>query len=201
MRYTYLVTAERRRTSGSSRLLAAYPQPVVPNENSIMRLWSIHPKYLDKIGLIALWRESLLAQAVLNGKTKGYKNHPQLLRFKNSDTPIISISAYLYYIYYESKERKYSFNNSKILKPYESIKIPCTSKQLEYEFLHLKNKLINRNIEAFKSIHLINIPEPNPIFKIIEGEIENWEVIKNIKPIMSLHLTGDASAGELKRYG
>ena len=43
-----------------------------------MRLWSLHPKYLDKLGLLGLWRESLLAQKVLLGKTKGYKNHPQL---------------------------------------------------------------------------------------------------------------------------
>jgi len=30
-----------------------------------MRLWSIHPKYLDRQGLLAVWRESLLAQSVL----------------------------------------------------------------------------------------------------------------------------------------
>ena len=43
-----------------------------------MRLWSIHPRYLDSMGLVALWREALLAQAVLRGETKGYKFHPQL---------------------------------------------------------------------------------------------------------------------------
>ncbi|HEU5178767.1 MAG TPA: pyrimidine dimer DNA glycosylase/endonuclease V, partial [Burkholderiales bacterium] len=32
-----------------------------------MRLWSLHPKYLDARGLVALWREALLAQAVLRG--------------------------------------------------------------------------------------------------------------------------------------
>lgn len=37
-----------------------------------MRLWSIHPRYLDTKGLVALWRETLLlAQAVLFGNTKG----------------------------------------------------------------------------------------------------------------------------------
>ena len=41
-----------------------------------MKLWSIHPKYLDAKGLVALWREALLAQKVLDGKTEGYKNHP-----------------------------------------------------------------------------------------------------------------------------
>lgn len=43
-----------------------------------MRLWSLHPQYLDAKGLVALWREGLLAQAVLAGQTRGYKRHPQL---------------------------------------------------------------------------------------------------------------------------
>lgn len=51
-----------------------------------MRIWSLHPKYLDTKGLVALWRETLLAQHVLSGKTKRYKNHPQLARFKNVNT-------------------------------------------------------------------------------------------------------------------
>jgi hypothetical protein len=33
-----------------------------------MRLWSLHPEYLDANGLVALWREALLAQAFLQGK-------------------------------------------------------------------------------------------------------------------------------------
>ena len=49
-----------------------------------MRLWSVHPKYLDSKGLVALWREALLAKQVLEGGTKGYRNHPQLDRFKKS---------------------------------------------------------------------------------------------------------------------
>ena len=60
-----------------------------------MRLWSIHPKYLDRQGLIALWREALLAQAVLSGKTRGYRNHPQLERFRNHPAPLSAISLYL----------------------------------------------------------------------------------------------------------
>ncbi len=51
----------------------------------IMRLWSLHPKYLDRQGLLAVWREGLLAQKVLQGKTKGYKNHPQLKRFQQQE--------------------------------------------------------------------------------------------------------------------
>jgi len=50
-----------------------------------MRLWSLHPAYLDARGLGALWREGLLAQAVLRGKTRGYRSHPQLERWRARD--------------------------------------------------------------------------------------------------------------------
>ena len=70
-----------------------------------MRLWSLHPKYLDKLGLLGLWRESLLAQKVLLGKTRGYRNHPQLIRFKRTSDPILYIGTYLYYVYLEGKGR------------------------------------------------------------------------------------------------
>ena len=77
-----------------------------------MRLWSIHPKYLDAKGLVALWREGLLAQNVLLGNTKGYKNHPQLIRFKNSENPYGAIAEYLRYVVNEADNRGYNFNRS-----------------------------------------------------------------------------------------
>ena len=79
-----------------------------------MRIWSIHPKYLDSGGLVALWREGLLAQHVLDGKTKGYKNHPQLYRFKETDNPSHTINQYLTIVYLEAKDRGYNFNQAKI---------------------------------------------------------------------------------------
>jgi len=33
-----------------------------------MRMWSVHPSHLDRAGLVACWRESLLAQAVPAGR-------------------------------------------------------------------------------------------------------------------------------------
>ncbi|MFN3505685.1 MAG: pyrimidine dimer DNA glycosylase/endonuclease V, partial [Caldimicrobium sp.] len=60
-----------------------------------MRLWSIHPMYLDARGLVALWREALLARKVLIGETSGYRNHPQLVRFKRSASPLDAINRYL----------------------------------------------------------------------------------------------------------
>lgn len=93
-----------------------------------MRLWSIHSKYLDRIGLIAEWREGLLAQKVLLGKTKGYKNHPQLIRFKNYEDPVLAIGTFLFHVYLEGKRRNFSFDKSKIVKFDEKLEkiIPIT---------------------------------------------------------------------------
>ena len=79
-----------------------------------MRIWSVHPKYLDKKGLVALWRESLLAKHVLEDKTKGYKNHPQLNRFKQHQQPLHAINYYLSIVQEEATKRGYRFNQEKI---------------------------------------------------------------------------------------
>lgn len=144
-----------------------------------MRLWTIHPKYLDGIGLIALWRESLLAQAVLQGKTKGYKNHPQLTRFKNCKNPNNAISRYIETIYKESIARNYNFNASKLSATNEPCILYCTTGQMEYELNHLKIKLKNRDKIMYESIKHITEPEQNPIFTVINGGIENWERVKS----------------------
>jgi hypothetical protein len=70
-----------------------------------MRLWSLSPEYLDRMGLLAVWREGLLAKKVLQGKTKGYKNHPQLIRFKAFKNPINAINSCLYFVFLESQKR------------------------------------------------------------------------------------------------
>ncbi len=139
-----------------------------------MRLWSIHPKYLDRIGLVALWREALLAKKVLEGKTKGYINHPQLIRFKEAKDPVLTINTYLFYIYEEAKERNYNFNLSKVGKVNLTTKISITDKQLQYEFGHLLRKLEIRNEEKFEKIKNIKI-ESHPIFKVVKGKIADWE--------------------------
>jgi len=110
-----------------------------------MRLWSISPEYLDTKGLVALWREALLAKKVLQGKTGGYKNHPQLLRFKNSSASIKYINTYLFYIYLEAKKRGYLFNKTKS-RYYKLKKLKITSGQIRYEFNHLLKKLKKRCI-------------------------------------------------------
>src|SRR4051812_6530953 len=107
-----------------------------------MRLWSIHPKFLDCKGLVALWREGLLAQKVLAGKTKGYKNHPQLIRFREQSNPLSSIGTYLQSVAFEADKRGYRFDHSKILKTSKKIsKIPVSKGQMKYESEHLERKL------------------------------------------------------------
>ncbi|MGY0287603.1 MAG: pyrimidine dimer DNA glycosylase/endonuclease V [Candidatus Methanodesulfokora washburnensis] len=142
-----------------------------------MRLWSIHPKYLDRIGLVALWREGLLAKRVLEGKTRGYRNHPQLLRFKEHDRPLDLIDAYLFQIYLEARRRGYSFDSSKIRDIELLGVLEVTRGQLEFEFAHLLRKLEMRDREKFEELKNLDPKdiEPNPIFMVIEGRVERWE--------------------------
>ena len=155
-----------------------------------MRLWSIHPRYLDTKGLVALWREALLAKKVLEGHIRGYKNHPQLERFKNYRDPLSAINSYLYYVYLEAKDRGYNFDVSKI----EGITllskaIPVTEGQLLYELKHLCNKLKVRDKDRFFKFCL-NLSkeqiEPHPIFFVISGEVETWERVRIPLPKKSL---------------
>lgn len=140
-----------------------------------MRLWSIHPQYLDTKGLLAVWREGLLAKKVLEGKTKGYKNHPQLKRFQKINNPIIFINAYLYEIFLEAKRRGYNFDENKIQKAPINKKLTVTDGQIAYEFQHLLNKLKSRDSDAYASIKFIQKITTHPLFRIIKGPVEPWE--------------------------
>lgn len=141
-----------------------------------MRIWSLHPKYLDAKGLVALWRETLLAQNVLLGKTKGYKNHPQLDRFKQHKDPVAAIGNYLSAVVKEAERREYNFNSSKIYNIGNCLKkIPVTQGQIEYEWEHLLSKLKKRDNEKWQEIKKEKNILPHPLFTTIPGEIENWE--------------------------
>ena len=142
-----------------------------------MRLWSLHPKYLDSKGLVALWREGLLARAVLKGETEGYKNHPQLIRFKNLNHPLSFIDSYLLNVYEESLLRSYKFNRNKIGHDFTESKINVTNGQIKFECKHLRSKLKVRDQIKYNELLKINLPDTNPIFRVVEGDIEPWEVI------------------------
>jgi hypothetical protein len=139
-----------------------------------MRLWSIHPKYLDCKGLTALWREGLLARKVLSGKTKGYKNHPQLIRFKNQKNPVKAINSYLSFVFEESKRRCYKFNRNKI-RDTSAKKISINKGQIDYEFTLLKKRLGKRDPRTYKFLLKIKNPKPHPLFIVKKGPVEGWE--------------------------
>ena len=151
-----------------------------------MRIWSIHPKYLDSKRLGAQWREALLCRNVLKGMTTGYKNHPQFLRIMKHNDPIGFINAYLGIIWKEASHRGYNYDISKIekvkIENIEPIKVTCG--QISYEFIHNQHKIKDsKNTEKYQ-LNQNLVPEGchievNPLFTKVPGEIEDFEKPKN----------------------
>jgi hypothetical protein len=143
-----------------------------------MRLWTLHPRYLDAKGLVALWREGLLAQKVLRGRTRGYRSHPQLIRFQRNARPTVAISFYLHTVLEEARHRGYQFDGKKIRKPRGRMKIVETEGQMMYEWKHLKRKLSVRDTRQYRFLLSIEKPESHPLFRIIPGPHRDWERVK-----------------------
>lgn len=148
-----------------------------------MRLWTLHPKYLDIRGLVALWREALLAQAVLGGQTCGYTRHPQLIRFRNSLSPIEAIASYLQAVHAEATRRCYCFDVTKIAAVGCAEPIAVTRGQLDYEWAHLKAKLRVRAPSWLARLEPISHPETHPLFHIVPGPVAEWEITQTNKRI------------------
>lgn len=141
-----------------------------------MRLWSLHPGLLDAKGLVALWREGLLAQHVLLGKTKGYTNHPQLTRFKQSRNPVGAIASYLRDVADEADRRGYKFDRSKIANKRIMGQLPVNSGQVDYELQHLMTKLKLRDPARYAGLKQAKKIKLHPMFKKVRGGIEDWEI-------------------------
>ena len=140
-----------------------------------MRLWCLHPKYLDAKGLVACWREGLLARKVLLGLTRGYRNHPQLERFRNTAEPLVYIDSYLSAIYDEAVVRGYKFDLKKIGSHSPQPPLTVAFGQLLHEFEHLRGKLEIRDPSRFQALSSIAIPLANPLFTVVDGDVESWE--------------------------
>lgn len=140
-----------------------------------MRLWSLHPKYLDAKGLVALWREALLAQAVLRGQTRGYQHHPQLERFKFHATPWAAISAYLAAVHAEASSRGYAFDQSKIGPVCAVPHILVSTGQIQHEWTHLLAKLAARSPAGYAQWRDLQHPTCHPLFQPRDGGVETWE--------------------------
>jgi hypothetical protein len=142
-----------------------------------VRLWSLHPRYLDRQGLTACWREALLAQAVLAGRTKGYTRHPQLQRFLADQSPLVAVGAYLSGVAEEAQRRGYRFDRSRILRPDgPQDALPVTTGQLQYEHAHLVAKLRLRSPQWLAGHTATGLPEAHPLFGVVPGDVEPWEV-------------------------
>ena len=171
-----------------------------------MRIWSLHPCLLDRRALVACWRETLLAQKVLRGLTRGYTNHPQLIRFRAHPQPLEAVAAYLSGLADEADARGYSFNRTligagehgagehgagengadKTESPYASVAlIPVPLGQLEYELAFLQHKVAGRDPEWEHRLNkrLAARGElaacAHPLFEAVPGAIEPWEKTKD----------------------
>lgn len=148
-----------------------------------MRLWSLHPKYLDSRGLVALWREALLAQAVLAGKTRGYTHHPQLDRFRAATSPLGAIAAYLRSVHAEAAQRGYHFDAAKIGCSTRVAPLTVTRGQMDFEWGHLGKKLRSRAPERLADVASIAHPKAHPLFRIVPGVVAEWERAVSTKKI------------------
>jgi hypothetical protein len=146
-------------------------------KKTAMRIWSIHPQYLDAKGLVALWREGLLAKHVLEGKTVGYKNHPQLCRFKDTARSLEAINEYLSYVYLEAVHRGYAFNRDKLDWSFQPTQINVTDGQLRYETKHLIRKLSVRDPSRYKTHQAELQLKEHPMFKVVKGGVASWEIL------------------------
>jgi hypothetical protein len=140
-----------------------------------MRLWTLHPRYLDAVGLVALWREGLLARAVLRGKTKGYRQHPQLERFRATPNPVGAINAYLAVVHEEAVRRGYRFDATKLRGQRARGRIRGTRGQVNFEWSHLLTKLKRRSPAHFRSVRFVKRPIAHPQFLLRAGPIAPWE--------------------------
>lgn len=140
-----------------------------------MRLWTLHPRYLDAPGLVAAWREGLLAKAVLAGRTKGYRHHPQLERFRSARSPTAAINAYLSGLYAEAALRGYRFERRKLTGALARERLRATRGQLAFEWEHLLKKLRRRSPQLYARLRLLRTPGAHPMFQIVAGPVAAWE--------------------------
>ena len=141
-----------------------------------MRLWSLHPHLLDRQGLLAVWREGLLAQKALAGRTLGYRNHPQLWRFGEHSAPVSTIAAFLHAVADEAGRRAYRFDRTRIATPDRTTApVVVTTGQLRFEARHLANKLRVRTPETLPAILAAGLPAAHPLFRVVAGPVAAWE--------------------------
>ena len=140
-----------------------------------MRLWTLHPSHLDSQGLVAVWREGLLAKAVLQNRTRGYRTHPQLMRFRDHPRPVAAINSYLAGVLAEARKRGYHFDARKVQGPRTAVPIRVSRGQLAYEWTHLLRKLRRRSLRVYRVARRAR-PTAHDLFRLTAGPVAPWEV-------------------------
>ncbi|QIK84231.1 pyrimidine dimer DNA glycosylase/endonuclease V [Sanguibacter sp. HDW7] len=156
-----------------------------------MRIWSLDPRVLDRVGLVACWRETLLAQAVLAGRTRGYTQHPQLERFREAPDPLAAVGAYLTGLADEADARGYRFDRARIDRPGPTgagtsgagtsggdtdrpvPRLTVTTGQLALERAHLAAKLALRAPDDLARLGAH--ARAHPLFDVVDGPVASWE--------------------------
>ena len=125
--------------------------------------------------MVALWREALLARAVLTGQTFGYRHHPQLVRFRTASDPLAAINTYLAGVADEARVRGYHFDRRKIRGRRTHPKITETRGQLLTEWDHLLKKLENRAPDLARLWQALPQPGAHGLFRVVDGPVREWE--------------------------
>jgi hypothetical protein len=136
---------------------------------------------------VALWREALLARAVLQGETRGYRHHPQLTRFLAHDDPVACINRYLSHVHAEACERGYAFDARKLVHPVPAVRMTETHGQLAAEWEHLLGKLRLRRPERYRVLASVRRPLSHPLFRIVRGSRRAWERSGVSSPAAGVH--------------
>jgi len=140
-----------------------------------MRLWSLHPCYLDPAGLVAVWREGLLARAVLRGATRSYRRHPQLERFRASGSPVACIDTYLAAVWEEAARRGYRFDRRKLGRGRVRKRLKVSAGQVAYEWAHLLTKVRRRRPDHARALAHVSELRAHPLFRVVPGPVADWE--------------------------
>lgn len=140
-----------------------------------MRLWSVHPRYLDSPGLVGLWREALLAQGIVSGRTTAYRNHPQARRVLEQPDPWGAIHDYLIGVWEEGHRRGYRFDRARVLDHAGVHCMDVPRGQIEYEAVLLRMKLESRNPALLHDLPPPGDVRPHPSIKVVDGGIAWWE--------------------------
>ena len=127
---------------------------------------------------MAAWREALLAKAVLQNRTRGYRAHPQLIRFREHPRPIGAINTSLAGLLAEGARRGYRFDARKLRGPRTRVPIAVTDGQIRFEWTHLLRKLRVRAPDHYRAARR-ETPQVHVLFAVTAGPVASWEAVRD----------------------